>query len=525
MRNNRRLSPTPMWNAGHCPAPTSNQQDPNYMDSFVVLGRAHGPIARVAHDHYGHVRMLPIISHDHGEHGEALIQSCFSGCSPCLRGEKSWSKLMKAIALLFSGFSLLVATASAQSSNVGKRYPSEMRVLVDRVTGFPITALTASPAKDFILYQTHPQWTSDGKYIIFRSNRTGNSKLRHGLSQAFAVDEISGDIIQLTDGPDTITGTGALFVAQKSMHFYYFRGMPDEPHKFIELKLDSLLSDSKAGTMKAPSSYERVITTIPDVMSDVGAFTLDADEKSAYISGLAKDFPGKMDPAHKKKLDPRQEAIWKIDIQSGQISHVIDVPVGIRIHHMQANPFVPGEIEYADGSSNATQRTWLVKADGTGNRPLYKETEGELVRHEVWVDADHMYFEVQKSNILYLREGEKLQSSAARPTGIFSINVRTNEVKILGQLYGEGDEGFEHCDGTSDGKWAVADTYRGNIYLINVRTGEQTLLTTGHKMKPDHTHPTFSPDNKRIVIQSGLLSDGKTLNIMTITIPPELQKR
>ena len=420
---------------------------------------------------------------------------------------------------------LVAGAANEPTSNVGKRYPSETRVLVDRITGFPITALTASPAKDFILYQTHPQWTSDGKYIIFRSNRTGNSTLRHGLSQVFAVDEVAGDIIQLTDGPGTITGTGALFVSRKSMHFYYFRGNPGEPRKFIELKLAPLFNDSKAGTMKPAASYERVIMTIPDIMTDVGAFTLDADEKSAYISGLAKDFPGKTDQAHKKEVDPRQQAIWKIDIQSGQISRVIDVPLPIRIHHMQANPWVPGEIEYADGSSNAAQRTWLVNADGSGNRPLYKEAEGEWVRHEVWVDADHMYFEVQKSNILYKDEGEKLQSSATRPTGIFSINVRTKEVKVLGQLAGEGDEGFEHCDGSSDGKWAVADTYRGDIYLINIRTGEQTLLTTGHKMEPDHCHPTFSPDNKRILVQSGLLSDGKTLNLMTITIPPSLQRQ
>src|SRR5262245_53358562 len=101
---------------------------------------------------------------------------------------------------------LALPSTTAQPSNAGKRDPAEKQVLVDRITGVPITALTASPAKDFTLYQTHPQWTSDGKYIVFRSNRTGNSTLRHGLSQIFAVDEITGDIIQLTDGPGVITG-------------------------------------------------------------------------------------------------------------------------------------------------------------------------------------------------------------------------------------------------------------------------------------------------------------------------------
>ena len=435
------------------------------------------------------------------------------------------NRLANIILMLCLAF--VITNSNAQQSNVGKRYPSEKQVLIDRITGFPITALTSSPAKDFNLYQTHPQWTSDGRYIIFRSNRTGNSPLRHGLSQIFAVNEVSGDIIQLTDGPGTITGTGAICVAQKSMHLYYFRGLPSETHKFIELDIDSLINDSEAGTIKSASSYERVIMTIPDIMSDVGAFTLDADEKIAYISGLAKDFPqtniSSVSTPRKLKVNSQQEAIWKVDIQSGQISAVIDVSVLISIHHMQANPWIPGEIEYADGTENAPQRMWLVKADGSGNRPLYKEAEGEWVRHEVWVDPDHMYFEIQKNNILYLAEGEKFQSMGDRPSGIFSINVRTNEVRILGQINAEG--GYEHCEGTSDGKWAVADTFLGDIYLINCITGEQTLLTTGHKMEPDHTHPTFSPDNKRILIQSGLLSDGKTLNLITITIPPELQRQ
>lgn len=428
--------------------------------------------------------------------------------------------------LLMLCFALVITNSDAQPSNVGKRYPSEKLVLIDRVTGFPITALTSSTAKDFNLYQTHPQWTSDGKYIIFRSNRTGNGPLRHGLSQIFAVNEISGEIIQLTDGPGTITGTGAIFIARKSMHLYFFRGNPGEPRKFIELNLDSLFKDSEAGTMKAASTYERVIVTIPDIMLAVGGFTIDSDEKYAYFSALAKDLlqvnGNPTGTRSKINIDNRQQAIGKIDLQSGRISTLINVPFPVDILHMQANPWVTDEIEYADGTENAPQRMWLVKADGSGNRPLYKETEGEWVRHEVWVDPDHMYFEIQKTNVLYLAKGEKIQSLGARPSGIFSINVRTNEVKVLGQVNEEG--GYEHCDGTSDGRWAVADTFLGNIYLINCITGEQTLLTTGHKMKPDHTHPTFSPDNKRILIQSGLLSDGKTLNLITITIPPEVQR-
>ena len=55
--------------------------------------------------------------------------------------------------------------------------------------------------------------------------------------------------------------------------------------------------------------------------------------------------------------------------------------------------------------------------------------------------------------------------------------------------------------------------------MISRKTGERILLTTDHKMKPDHAHPIFSPDSKRVLIQSGLRSDGQHLDLMTIDVP------
>ena len=65
----------------------------------------------------------------------------------------------------------------------------------------------------------------------------------------------------------------------------------------------------------------------------------------------------------------------------------------------------------------------------------------------------------------------------------------------------------------------MGDTFKGNIYVIDRQTSEQVLLTTDHKMKPDHCHPIFSPDNQRVLLQSGHLSDGKWLDLMTVAVP------
>ena len=113
-------------------------------------------------------------------------------------------------------------------------------------------------------------------------------------------------------------------------------------------------------------------------------------------------------------------------------------------------------------------------------------------------------------------------------SGIAVINLRNDQMRVYGQVDDQppgarGTGGFWHSNGSADGRWLVGDTFAGNVWLIDRRNGAMTMLTTDHKMRPDHTHPTFSPDGKRILIQSGLLSDGKNLNLMTVTIPEYLQ--
>ena len=106
-------------------------------------------------------------------------------------------------ALLLPAFLLVVLCSDAQ---IGKRFPSEKKLVKDPVTGTMLTFLTSQPAGDSKIYQTHPQWTSDGQWIIFRSNRV--------RGEAMAVNEKDGDIVQVTEGGYT----GMLCVARKAMN-------------------------------------------------------------------------------------------------------------------------------------------------------------------------------------------------------------------------------------------------------------------------------------------------------------------
>src|SRR6476469_5445045 len=142
---------------------------------------------------------------------------------------------------------LLPLTAFTQ---IGKRFPSERKVVKDPVTGTMLTFLTSTPAGDSKIYQTHTQWTADGEWLIFRSNRARN--------EALAVNEKTGDIVQVTEGGYT----GMLCVARKSMKLYYMH--PTDTTKrngalqIIETDLAKVFADSKAGHMQPASVYQRV---------------------------------------------------------------------------------------------------------------------------------------------------------------------------------------------------------------------------------------------------------------------------
>src|SRR5689334_5731685 len=96
------------------------------------------------------------------------------------------SRLRNIVTCLFTLF--LFASADAQ---IGRRFPSEKKVVKDPVTGTMLTFLTSTPSGDSKIYQTHNQWTSDGQWVIFRSNRV--------RGEAMAVNERSGDIVQVTE--------------------------------------------------------------------------------------------------------------------------------------------------------------------------------------------------------------------------------------------------------------------------------------------------------------------------------------
>ena len=445
----------------------------------------------------------------------------------------------------------LTASLGLQFGNaqIGTRFPSERKVVKDPVTGVDLVFLTSQPRGDSKMYPTHTQWTSDGKWIVFRSDRVEG--------EAMAVNEETGDIVQVTEGGYS----GALNVARKSMKLYFGRpqqndapGQGDrrQPRAIdvIEVDLQALFDDSEAGTLKDQSHYQKVLATIPAEIGARGVDALDADEEFVYF-GTGKEYATKFLPPYVPVSEPfgarnmgaGPSAIGKVDLKTKEISHVVTVP--FQVGHIQANLWVPGEIVFCwETGGKAPQRTWVVRADGSELRPIYEESAFDWVTHEMVISADEIAVCImghrpipgierndlgEATGVRGANPGQESEwgpsGTRAKPTGIAVINLRTRDMRIEGQTHH--GSGLWHPAGSSDGRWLAADDFYRNVYLIDRNNHEMMLLTAGHKdTARDHTHPTFSPDGTKIEIQSAMLSeDDRSLNICVVRVPEDWLNR
>lgn len=372
---------------------------------------------------------------------------------------------------------------------VGQRFPSEHLTIVDPVTGTEVIALTTSRHNNSKIYQTHPQWTPDGRHIVFTSDRAAvDGRGRH----AYAVSMEDYEIVQLTAGDDR----GSLHLGWTKNVAYHFRG-----GQLIELDLGALLADSEEGGASEPSRYERVVGSLPDGLGASGGIGLDNNEERMFVA---------------VSLAEGRSAIYAMDLRSGESTKLVEVP--FRANHLQANPWVPGEVMYCwETGGDAPQRIWLLSVDEDGtvvNRPAYEEQPDEWVTHEVFAGPDHILFNVM-GHLDRLRQTTR--------SGIYSMNIRTGEATLHGQLDGGG---YWHAQGTRDMKWAVGDTFDGKLYRVNLEDPEDyVLLTTGHRPNSQgpftseaHSHHSISPDGRWVLFNSSMLTES---DIMIVPLHPE----
>lgn len=445
------------------------------------------------------------------------------------------SMLIKRVGVLLLFGCFLGAELLAQ---LGARFPSERTVVDDPLTGTELVFLTRSPAGDSKIYQTHNQWTADGAWLIFRSDRVPG--------EALAVNEQSGVMVQVTEGGYV----GMLNVSRKNMQLYFMRPNKQEVAAMdvMVVDLEALLRDSAAGRLKNSRHYQRVTATVPAAYGAHGDMALDAEEDWMWFR-VGRDMAAERlpeDVVNYEAFGPRNMGsgpggLAGVHLESGELRYVTSVP--FQVGHVQTNPWVAGQIVFCwETGGKSPQRTWVVNADGSGLRPLYPESEYEWVTHEAVISPEEVAIAImghrsipgldeaaEGTGVKGSNPGQEaawgLSGTREKPTGLGVVNIDTREMYIAGQIpFGSG---FWHVAGSADKRFLAGDDFARNIYLIDRRNNEMRLLSAGHKTTAaDHPHPTFSPDGTRIQIQSAMLSeDGRSLDICVLPVPEEWLNR
>ena len=483
---------------------------------------------------------------------------------------------------LFAAAFLMAASFSA-NAQFGQWTASETQKIKDEQTGIELNVLTKTEGNDKFLYQTDPMWTPDCKYLLFRSSDRAagaqevtlpdGSTRRMGSTQYFMIEVATGKIMQVTEG-----SVGSVFLGNTANTLYINRreggtqrqmggapqggqrpqagqGRPEggqrpqagqggqqppqgqmqrrqDDSKWVMyvMDLDKLFADAKKQPNKTRSmdDYIKKIGTFPtsEEMGTPGCWCINSDYTFAYITVSRNVMPNDEELAIQEKVaqKPREDqpvkvgqgmsGLRKMDLRTGEVSFIRNVP--FRVGHIQASRFRPNEILFCcETGGDAGQRMWYCDANTNEYKPLYKETPLDWVTHETFGTEDYVYF-----NVLGWQDRLRKQAS-----GIFRINLRTDDVEVIGQVEMDKDRssqltgrGFWHCNSTRDNKWACGDTFGGSVYIVNVANGLRIQIASDLKMQPDHAQPFFSPDGTKICFQTGHYSDAKRLNLVMVDL-------
>ena len=439
---------------------------------------------------------------------------------------------MKRIIILAAAAAVCLLSATQAYAQFGVWQKAEWTKQTDPQTGITLNVLTDTLKNDKFLYQTDPMWTPDGKYLLFRSSSRGASegeervmpdgrKVRFSPTHVYFIEIATGRIIQATD--DGLSGTG--FLSNVSNKMYLSTGGRNQPWQMYVMDLDRLFKDAEKGKAKKASDYATLVGTFPqdlDIMP--GSYCINSDDTYAYISCTREVSKEEMEAAEKAAFKPEENqpkkvgvgfsALAKMDLKTGEVTKITNVD--FRMGHIQASRFRPNEIVFClETGGDAYQRMWFCDAEKGEFKPLYNETPLDWVTHETFASEDYVYF-----NVLGWQDRLRKQVS-----GIFRINLRTDDVDCIGQVEMDKDRssaltgrGFWHCNATRDNAWACGDTFAGSVWIMNVANGHRYQIASDTKMAPDHAQPFFSPDRKHLCFQSGHYSGGTRLNLVMVDL-------
>jgi oligogalacturonide lyase len=361
------------------------------------------------------------------------------------------------------------ADVSRDHAGVGCRWPTELTVRKDPVSGATIRQLTDYRSHSNHAYFTYSAWYDGGRKLVILSDRANRTNL-------FGVDLETGEMVQLTDWDPKKVGT--------SRHSFVTNPVRDEVFYAYDDSIQALdlTTLSSRVLMRKPQGYN---TTMPHVTADgkyaVTGFNEDLSDRMRL--DLNNGYVG-FDEYWAAK--PRS-TIWRIPLAGGEPEMVYEERAWLT--HFNASPKHPHLMTFCHEGPwhKVDHRLWCLDLATGRHWKIRPTAEREAVGHEYWM-ADGERIGYHGSNAKGGLFGSIRFDNTDQVEGSFSGHCWHFHSHLLDLVVGDGDAtkdpyllAWRFREGVFEGPKVIAE-HRGSFHTQQV-----------------HVHPCVHADGTKIL--------------------------
>ncbi len=330
-------------------------------------------------------------------------------------------------------------------------------------TGREVWQITSDTAPAVACYFERQAFTSDEKYVIYASRKSGVWRLYRTNLKSGASAPITPLSRKIMDDDYTLMPDGERVCYLDGWKLYATR---------VESGEEEMLYDYTG--------------LLPDKPRYTGSFTNDGNYTLVYV------------------YNDTLKAIFRTNMVTGEVLEVHRHLEG-KISHPLINPEDPNVITYVPGPDTQNDmslpmemraRSWKVDLKAGTDRQFLTMPYGFRATHESWSYDGERFFFFRKT-----RPGWSPAAicSQDKSGGDFRVHYESDSIKL------------GHGIASRDGRWFISDCQQpgsNELVLVNLDSGEGEVLCWpnssvdgGHTMRA-HVHPSFSPNGKYICYTS-----------------------
>ena len=351
-------------------------------------------------------------------------------------------------------------------SNTGKKWPSELTIYQDPISGARVRQLTHYKGHSSHFYFTYPCWYDNGHKIIFFSDRENRTNL-------FGVDLTSGDITQLTDLDPAKGDIGGLSKNPVREEIYFYHGDTLMALDLASLNTRPLYTRPKGyvgGSANATADGQYICTGHYQDLSD--KFMVDLGHGYVGFHEIWEAHPHSM--------------IVNIPIDGGEAQVVFEDHSWLG--HFNASPKLPNIITFCHEGpwDKVDNRIWGLDLQTRQVWKIRPTSPGESVGHEYWMpDGEHIGYHGRSTDgPMY---GSIRYDNSDRVEAPFAFNSWHFHSYMLNLIVGDGEAQNPYLllwrfkENKFEGPKALV-WHRGSFHTQRV-----------------HVHPCFSADGRQII--------------------------